>query len=123
MVIQALGNGQNNMAKKHLLSTKSPIPEDAPRDTSGAERKANRSSNFFSVYTNNLQVSTSPWDVRIVLGEVEDVQLIADKPTLTVTQLGEVRMSVQIAKQLTLMLVDQLKNYEAMFGSIPGPKE
>jgi len=89
----------------------------------GGERKVTRAPSFFSIYTNDMQVSTSPWDIRIVLGQVEDVLMITDKPVLTVTQLGEVRMSVQIAKRLTLMLVDQLKSYEAMFGSIPGPKE
>jgi hypothetical protein len=123
MVIQVLGSGQNNMAKKHLPSTKSLIPENVPIDMRGGERKVTRAPSFFSIYTNDMQVSTSPWDIRIVLGQVEDVLMITDKPVLTVTQLGEVRMSVQIAKRLTLMLVDQLKSYEAMFGSIPGPKE
>jgi hypothetical protein len=89
----------------------------------GAERRATKAPNFFSVYTNDMQVSTSPWDLRIVLGEVEDLQVISDKPVMVITQLGEVRMSVQIAKRLALMLVDQLKTYEAMFGLIPGPKE
>lgn len=70
-----------------------------------------------------MQVMTGPWDVRINIGEVEDVQLVADKPVMTVNQLGEVRMSVQIAKRLILMLADQLKTYEAMFGQIPGPPD
>ncbi len=90
---------------------------------SAAERKVARSQNFFSVYTNDMQVMTGPWDVRINIGEVEDVQLVADKPVMTVNQLGEVRMSVQIAKRLILMLADQLKTYEAMFGQIPGPPD
>jgi hypothetical protein len=120
--IQALGSS-NKMAKKHLPATKPPISENAPQDMSSAERRVAKSPTFFSVYTNDMQVSTSPWDLRIILGEVEEIQLVADKPVMTVTQLGEVRMSVQIAKRLTLMVADQLKTYEAMFGPIPSPKE
>jgi hypothetical protein len=111
------------MAKKHLSVTKSSsILENTPY-TNVDERRVTKSPNFFSAYTNDMQVTTGPWDVRISIGEVEDVQLIADKPIMTVNQLGEVRMSVQIAKRLILMLADQLRSYETTFGQIPGPPD
>jgi hypothetical protein len=110
------------MAKKHQSTTR-PSPISGPYTVSPEERRVTKSSNFFSVYTNDMQVTTGPWDVRLSIGEVEEVQLTGNKPIMIVNQLGEVRMSVQIAKRLVIMLAQQLHSYETMFGEIPGPPD
>jgi len=92
----------------------------AKREPEPAERVVIKSPSYASLYTNDVQVMTSPWDLRLVLGE------IGDQPTgqsINVTQLAELRMSPQFAKRLTLILLQQLRAYEELFGNIPGPKD
>jgi hypothetical protein len=91
---------------------------------SSPERIVTKSPAFFSAYTNDMQVSVSPWDIRIVFGELGDLEGSVDKPRLNIKQIGEVRMSVQIAKRLAMMLMENLQNYETAMGPIPlGPGE
>ena len=79
-------------------------------------REVVRSPEFVSIYSNDVQVWTSPWDLRLILGE------LSDQPTpgtVIVNQLAELRMSPQLAKKLTMIMIQQLKAYEADFGEIP----
>ena len=86
------------------------------------KREATRSPDFFSVYTNDIQVQTSPWDMRIILGDVAK-PAAANDLMVRINQLGEVRISLQLAKRLTSILIGQIQTYEERFGSIPSPPE
>ena len=85
-------------------------------------REMSKSAEFVSLYANDVQVQTTQWDVRLVLGEISDPPS-SESPTLKIQQLGELRISPQLAKRLTLIMLDQIKVYEENFGEIPGPRE
>jgi hypothetical protein len=101
--------------RSHIVAP--PKVQDAP-----PRRVQTRSANFVSIYTNDIQLMTSSWDIRMILGELGDSPS-GDNSTVGITQLGEVRMSPQLAKKLTLILIEQLKAYEQQFGEIPLAKE
>ncbi len=71
---------------------------------------------FQSLYANDVQLQTTPWDVRLTFGE-----FVVESGAVNVKQTGEVRMSPQLAKRVALLLVSQLKKYEERFGGIPQP--
>jgi hypothetical protein len=77
---------------------------------------------FFSIYSNDIQVQTTPWDLRLTLGEIVAAPT-PDKPVLTIKQLGELRISPQLAKRLAAIISGQIKAYEENFGQIPAPPE
>jgi hypothetical protein len=77
--------------------------------------------NFASLYANDIQVQTSPWDMRLIFGEVGDV-IQSDVPALTIKRIGELRISLPLAKKLALIMIDQVKSYEAQVGEVPLPK-
>lgn len=112
------------MAKKNVQLAKA-IPS---REKDGiAERDIRRditkSETFFSVYANDVQIQTGPWDVRLLLGEIGDALKEGSVPVIKVKHLGEVRLSPQLAKRLTLILLQQLKHYEENIGPIPTVSE
>src|ERR1700693_4324998 len=105
--------------KKHQANVETSVPVPAIR-ASPARRELTKSADFFSIYTNDVLIHTSPWDVRLVLGEIGDVQA----PTVVnVRLLGELRISPQLAKKVAMLMIEQLKIYEARFGEIPGIKD
>ncbi|MEO8097808.1 MAG: DUF3467 domain-containing protein [Acidobacteriota bacterium] len=84
------------------------------------EREEYKAEGYFSIYANDLQVQTSIWDMRIKLGEVDADQ---SRGKLRVKSFGEVRISPQLAKKLTMILILQLKGYEEKHGQIPTQKD
>jgi len=86
------------------------------------KREVVKSENFFSVYANDVQVQTTPWDVRLALGQVE-IEGTAAAPTMRISVLGEIRLSPQLAKRLIKIVASQLKSYEETVGQIPEPKD
>ena len=86
----------------------------------GVRREIVRSEAFVSIYVNDVQVQTFPWDLRLLLGQIDD-PATRDAPVVTIKQLGELRMSPQLAKRLTVILMEQLAAYEKHFGTIPAP--
>ena len=102
------------MAKKPHPPTDS---ETLARPVEG-RRESVRSAEFFSTYANDVQVQTSPWDMHFIFGQVEGVAQTGE-PVLHIKHLGELRISVQLAKSLTKIMIDQLKAYEERFGPIP----
>jgi len=89
-----------------------------------AERIEQTSPETFSVYSNDIQVHTSPWDMKFRFGEiVGPVSGSSEEPILKVNILGEVRLSLQIAKRLASIMIAQIQAYEATIGEIPQPKE
>jgi hypothetical protein len=114
------------MAKKHPVKAEPPIYPPVVSAfrhlTAPPQRDLTKSADFFSIYTNDLQIQTSSWDVRMTLGESGDVST-GDPAVVSIKLLGELRMSPQLAKKTALILIEQLKAYEEQFGQIPGPKD
>jgi Protein of unknown function (DUF3467) len=104
------------MARKNQNQTKAmqAVPEPAREEL---KRETIKSPDFFSIYTNDVQVQTSPWDMRLVLGESAPPEDATS--AISIKQLGELRMSPQLAKQLIRIMLDQVKRYEERFGKIP----
>lgn len=86
-------------------------------------RVLTKSEKFFSVYVNDAQITSTPWDLRIVVGEVGDTSIAEADPIANVTILGELRMSPQLAKKITMLMINQLQIYEKKFGEIPQPPD
>ena len=86
------------------------------------DREVVASPTFVTLYTNDTQVQVTPWDVRLIFGEISSGP--TDKlPTIEIKQTGEVRMSPQHAKRIMMILLQQLTNYEERFGAIPQPPD
>jgi hypothetical protein len=88
-------------------------------------REVARSQNFVSFYSNDVQLQTSPWDVRITFSEMwvdRDSDENGNKAA-HVTEVGEVRLSPMLAKRVMLILAAQIQNYEERFGPIPQPED
>ena len=77
---------------------------------------------FASIYANDVQVQTTPWDIRLIFGEIFHAPSETD-PNVVVRQLGELRMSPQLTKKVLEILRHQLDVYEKSFGKIPQPRE
>lgn len=82
-------------------------------------RKETKSENFFSVYANEFRVQATPWDLRLILGSLGE--LTPEPPTIEITMIGEVRVSLQLAKRLVGVLSEQIIAYEERFGEIHVP--
>lgn len=109
---------------KELSPETTPTKADAGREIVRANvaRETYTSPTFVSLYSNDTQVQVSPWDFRLIFGE------ITDPPTMKsllvrVKMTGEVRMSPQHAKRLATVLGRQVKRYEETFGEIVQPVE
>ncbi|HEV8641379.1 MAG TPA: DUF3467 domain-containing protein [Methylomirabilota bacterium] len=76
--------------------------------------------NFISLYTNDTQVQVSPWDVRLIFGEISEPPT-SERPEVVIKATGEVRMSPQHAKRILQILADTLATYERSVGPIPLP--
>ena len=85
-------------------------------------RSVEKSPSFASLYANDVQVQVTPWDVRLILGEIASVPTPEDQ-TVVVREVGELRLSPQLAKRLALILIEQLRHYEDRFGPIPTPPD
>lgn len=77
---------------------------------------------FVSLYANDVQVQITPWDVRLTLGQIGDVASDGEVK-ISVQQIADVRLSPQLAKKLTIILLGQLQAYEERLGPIPQPTD
>jgi len=69
-------------------------------------------------YANSVELSATPWDYRLRLGELIE----ASEERRVVKLLATVYMSPQHAKKLVSMWTEAIDHYEKSFGKIPGPK-
>src|SRR5438874_6938518 len=102
------------MNKRHTTrgNGQSPPPVAAPAAQSSTNRReTTKHPDFFSIYANDIQVAVSNWDIRLILGEIGDLS-DTDPNVLNIKQLGEIRLSLQIAKRLADILTAQIKAYE-----------
>jgi hypothetical protein len=97
-----------------------PEAQDAPIVRANISREETIAASFVTLYANDTQIQTSPWDVRLIFGEITQ-PATAERPTNIIKQTGEVRMSPQHAKVMAMILIAQLKRYEEMIGPIPTP--
>lgn len=85
-------------------------------------REETASPSFVTLYTNDTQLQVSPWDVRLIFGEISRPPT-DENPRTLIKQTGEVRMSPQHAKVVAKILMAQLKLYEENYGPIPLPPD
>lgn len=78
-----------------------------------------RSSAFFKVYSNSVQIETGPWDFRLIFGEVTK----SGENKITIEQSVGVVMSPQHAKALLGVLAHNIRAYEDRVGEIKLPAE
>ena len=75
-----------------------------------------------TLYANDTQIQISPWDVRLIFGEIDRAPS-EENPTIRVKRVGQVRMSPQHAKRMVEILMGQLQVYESTIGPIPLPED
>lgn len=87
-------------------------------------RQVERAPTFVSVYANDVQLQTSPWDLRLTFGMMHvGSRPDGSEPTAHVLEVADVRLSPQLAKRVATIMGQQLDAYESRFGSIPQPPE
>lgn len=100
--------------------------ESSPEDEivrGNVRRRVERSASFVSVYSNDVQLQTSPWDMRLTFGTMQVNPDAEDGPTAHVLEVAEVRLSPQLAKRVAEILAQQIAAYESRMGTIPQPSE
>lgn len=85
-----------------------------------AEKRVRKSESFASYYTNDTQIQTGPWDVRLIFARIEEVN--KDTGIIESVREAEVHMSPQHALRVHILIGQQLTKYVANFGPIPQPK-
>jgi len=73
---------------------------------------------FVSLYTNDTQIHTTPWDIRLIFGEIAEGPT-KERPSVRIKATGEVRMWPQHAKRIVAILLKQFQQYESKYGPIP----
>jgi hypothetical protein len=74
------------------------------------ENNNNNNGQYFDVYCNGISITTSPYDFNFFLNNNSPS---GDK------RIGEIKMSPEHAKVFAHMLLNHVKNYEELFGTIP----
>jgi|SRR5579863_3822422 len=87
------------------------------------KRELKQSPDFRTLYANDIQVQTTPWDLRLTFGQMKAPTEPTAPPRIEVTEVSEVFMSPQLAKKMALIIIEQLRSYEEAVGEIPLPKE
>ncbi len=82
-------------------------------------RYTNEGVDLPTVYTNNIEVAVSTWDVRLRLGQIQE--LINDKE-LSVKNVLTVYMSLEHAKILVDRLSESLRKWDVMNAEIQARK-
>jgi hypothetical protein len=83
-------------------------------------RTNERSDAFLTIYANDAQVQTTPWDIRLTFGQIIGAPTGANA-SLVVKETAEVYMSPQFAKRVAMVLIEQLRGYEETVGAVPVP--
>lgn len=97
-------------------------PEEPTIGRANVNRTVVRAEPYALLYANDVQIQTTPWDVRLVLGRILELPT-KENPTATISQVGEIHISPQLAKRLTMLLIKQLDTYEKRMGEIPQPTD
>jgi hypothetical protein len=100
------------------MARKSQSKEATIKTAQQVGRELSRSPSFVSLYANDVQIHTSPWDMRLVFGEIGETSG-APNSSIQINQVGELRISPQLAKKLAVIIDTQIQSYEQTFGQIP----
>lgn len=106
------------------MARKSTVTEsEAAKVDKTVPREVTKAADFFSVYVNDVQIMSTFWDMRLTVGQIVDLAPRGGEPrAMKVEQVGEIRISPQLAKRLAVILESQVANYEQNFGPIPSPE-
>jgi hypothetical protein len=115
------------MSKKKTTAENLPAPnigtQHEPKVVrANVNRRVEVSEGYVTLYANDAQIQMTPWDFRIILGQISGVPTEED-PGLLVRQIGDVRMSPQLTKKIVMILIGQLRHYEATIGPIAMPTD
>jgi len=80
-------------------------------------REITRSQLFATHYANDVQVQTSPWDVRLLFSVIQEIDV--ETSTLKADMVADIRVSLQLAKRFAQILQAQVETYEKSYGPIP----
>ncbi|HEY3770785.1 MAG TPA: DUF3467 domain-containing protein [Candidatus Angelobacter sp.] len=107
------------MAKKEIIQKADAVQ--APRKPRYPDRKVLRqkSETYSNFYANNVEITVSPWDMRLRFGQI----LEADEEKLVLEEYSTVFMSPQHAKAFAQILQAHIDKYEASFGQLKEPSE
>jgi hypothetical protein len=97
-------------------------PAASPILRANVNRHTEMSPSYTTLYANDIQFQTTPWDVRLIFGVISNLPT-PESPTATVMQVGELRVSPQLAKKMIMIMHAQLRGYEAQYGEIPVPTD
>lgn len=108
--------------REAVLPPATEVRDGEPIVRANLNRVVEMSDSYVRLYANDMQVQTTPWDVRLVFGQIVGTPT-TDKPTIAIRQVGELSMSPQFAKKVVSVLLAQLEQYEITVGEIPQPAE
>jgi hypothetical protein len=110
-------------AEKQAQTTAAAKDTDSQIIRANINRELVPAAQYVSLYANDTQVQVTPWDIRIMFGLITAVESSeGQSAAITVSQIGEVRMSPQHAKRVAIVLMQQIQNYEKTVGPIPQPE-
>jgi hypothetical protein len=92
-----------------LPSSKQREPQHSPREVEAHQRDT-----FLSLYSNNISVRTTPFDMQLIFGEI----LSVDEHKLAIENFLAVNLSPQTAKSLLNVISGQIDAYEQQYGEI-----
>ena len=69
-----------------------------------------------TIYSNVARTAVSPFDIRIVFGQVSDP--VPDSPAQHTAELATVIMAAEQAKALIPIMLQAIQQYEALYGEI-----
>ena len=87
---------------------------DNPQQRQERETEYRQAPNFTSLYSNNIHLRLTPWDIQLTFGEI----LSADATKMVIENRLAVNLSPQTAKSLLRVLDGIVKQYEAQIGEI-----
>lgn len=106
------------MSRRHIVTTENAAPSKARQ----VKRVEEPSPQMFSVYASDVQLQLSPWDMRLRFGDFSIIEEGTEK-IAHIKVLGDVKMSLPLAKRLVALMASQLDAYEQNVGEIPLHKE
>ena len=76
-----------------------------------------RNPDFKTVYSNNVQMSVSLWDMSLVFGEIGEIK----DGEIEILQSVKISLSREMAKAVLMMLARNIGFFESQFGEIKIP--
>ena len=104
-----LRDGAYRIAKRQIAKTRTAANK--------AKTTYQRSDTFASYYSNDTQVQTGLFDVRLMFGTIDVIN--KERGEVEVIQNAEVRMSLPHARLVHGILSKHLEDYEKKFGKVP----